>query len=93
MAQHFTNSMSIDNMEIRWVGFNPETAEAHIDFQLVVPTEGQTVFMRQELTIPLELLNTATNLLNCLALELSKSGSTEFELRSPDEVQDVLEVI
>jgi len=86
---HYTNETRIDNMEIDMVGFDPEKGMAHLLFKLRAKTKGESVYISQNLTIPLELLNSATELVNKLAVELQESGNTEFELRYEYEFSEV----
>ena len=81
MAHHYTNETRIDNMEIDMVGFNPEDGTAHLLFKLRAKIGGESVYVSQNITLPLELLNSASALVNRLAVELQESGETEFQLR------------
>lgn len=87
---HYSNDMRIESMEVDMVGFNPEDATAHIHLKRVVRVEGEeTVFINQGLTLPLELLNLATGLINQLAADMYLAGQTELELRYPYEFEKI----
>lgn len=87
---HYNNQVRLDGMEVEYVGFAPDTNTAYIDLKRILDTEnGETVFIKQELSLPLELLNLATELVNQLAAEVVSAGGTDFELRRPDELEPV----
>lgn len=87
---HYSNDMRIESMEVDMVGYKPEDDSAHIYFHRIVRVEGkETVYIKQGLTLPLELLNSATELLNQLASEMNLAGKTELELQYPYEFEKV----
>ena len=64
---YYTTNIRVDDMDLEYVGFDPETRVAHFDLKRIIRVEGQeTTFIKYEIGMPLEQLNYATAMVNQL---------------------------
>ena len=85
---YYTTDIRVDDMDLEYVGFDPETRVAHFDLKRIIRVEGQeTTFIKYEIVMPLEQLNYATAMVNQLVAKMELEGNTEFELIRPENLE------
>jgi hypothetical protein len=85
---HYTTDIRVEDMDLEYVGFDPETRVAHFDLKRVIRAEGkETIFIKYEIVMPLDQLNYATAMVNQLVADMELEGNTEFELVRPENLE------
>jgi hypothetical protein len=85
---HYTTDIRVEDMDLEYVGYDPETRVAHLDFKRAIRAEGkETIFIKYEIVMPLEQLNYATAMVNQLVADMELEGNTEFELVRPENLE------
>jgi hypothetical protein len=81
----YQSETRIDEMEIEWVGFDPETGTATINLRRMVDAigGGETVWIDQKIQMPLALLKAMAFEAEALADAMADDGLTEFDIRKP----------
>lgn len=81
----YQNETSIANMDIQWVGFDPDSDEATIHLERVIQSEDfdNTVWIQQKIRVPYELLRAMFLEVASLKEDMAEAGQTEYDLRKP----------
>lgn len=81
----YQSETRIDEMEIEWVGFDPESKTATISLRRMVDAigGGETIWIDQKIQMPLELLKAMAFEAEVLAESMADEGLTEYDLRKP----------
>lgn len=81
----YQSETRIDEMNIEWVGFDPETGTATINLRRMVDAigGGDTIWIDQKIQMPLALLKAMAFEAEALAEALAEEGLTEFDIRKP----------
>lgn len=81
----YTQDIQLDNTEIEYIGYDPESEKAYIRLQRTIRVENsnETVWVNHKIELPYELLKQVTSEVSLLITEMAENGEMHFDLRKP----------